>query len=134
MTGHCAIVNGSCPRTADPERGRFCPAWWESLWLDDKGETHVRKGCAWSQLPDYFTQMVKHSVQAAASSQEARDSALVHRQETERQSRALLLTLYHRGAVDESPSLPAIVSRSGDQPSLPHFDQEHVSDTGNGAE
>lgn len=101
MAGICAIVGTVCPRTSDPEAERFCPAWWESLWQNDRGETQVRKGCAWTQLPDYVNQLVARSNGAAVSAQAARDAS----DGMAINLRALALTLFNRGHNGEAPIL-----------------------------
>ena len=75
LMGRCAIINDTCPQTADPAAKRYCPAWWESIWISSEGKAETRSSCAWRQLPDYLSEAVKASHGAAVSAQQARDGA-----------------------------------------------------------
>jgi hypothetical protein len=57
----------TCPRNNDPAAARACPAWWETIWTDDKGNTDVRKGCAFTQLQQYQIEVIKAANHSAAS-------------------------------------------------------------------
>jgi len=75
VTGKCVLAGGECPQTADPTSKRYCPAWWETLWKDEQGETHLRKGCGWTQLPLYLNEFARASSQASVAAVEAREQA-----------------------------------------------------------
>jgi hypothetical protein len=100
MTGKCSLINAECPQTSDPAARRYCPCWWEGVYINDKGETKVVKSCAWTQLPDYLSAVVKAANTGAVSSQEARDAALGFTSNV----RALALTLHERNANDAKAS------------------------------
>jgi len=116
MAGKCAIAGMVCPQTNDGSKKYFCPAWWETTWTNDTGEVHIAKGCAWTQLPDYLNQMVKNTVGAAKSSQEARDAALSYEGEMRNGMRTLALTVHARNLQGgQAPSLNPAEAR----PALP---------------
>jgi len=59
----------NCPCNADPENGRACPAWWETIWTQGEGSSvkqRLRKGCGLAQLPDFLLEVVKASNRPAA--------------------------------------------------------------------
>jgi hypothetical protein len=56
-----------CPRSNDPQAERACPAWWETLWQDNAGETKVEKGCAFTQMQQYHIEVIRASNRPAAS-------------------------------------------------------------------
>ena len=76
MAGRCALIGAVCPETGDLTKRSFCPFWWETLFTNEgTGETKLEKGCGVRQLPVYLNETWKRSAGAAASAQQARDSA-----------------------------------------------------------
>ena len=98
--GRCALSKRICPRTADPTSRWYCPAWWETVWSNEQGETKVERGCAFQQLPAYLNQFAKASSQASAAAVEAREA-------TRQGLRAVALTLFSEGDLDAQAALQA---------------------------
>jgi len=96
--GRCALSKRICPRTADPTSRWYCPAWWETVWSNEQGETKVERGCAFQQLPAYLNQFAKASSQASAAAVEAREA-------TRQGLRAVALTLFSEGDLDAQATL-----------------------------
>ena len=87
--------------------------WWETIWTKDDGETKVVKGCAFSQLPDYFNQMHKAAAGAAVSAQEARNVGEELKAETRQRHRSSMLLLAQIGVLQDVQS-PSIRDLDGD--------------------
>jgi hypothetical protein len=94
--GYCVLAKRVCPKTSDTRSRYYCPAWWETVWTNDKGETRLEKGCAWGQLPAYLNQFAKASSQASEAAVQARET-------TNQGLRAVALTLF--GDLDAQAAL-----------------------------
>lgn len=104
MTGVCAIAGRKCPRTNDPAEESFCPAFWKTIWTNDVGETKLVEGCAFTQLPDYITQMSKNTTNAAIAAQEARNVGEELKAETRQRHRSAMFLLAHLGGLKDVQS------------------------------
>jgi hypothetical protein len=71
-----AFECAKCPQSSDPAAKRACPAWWETIWNNDRGESRVEKSCAFRQMPELFASMALSANRAAASAQQMRDAAI----------------------------------------------------------
>lgn len=70
----CAIINGECPKTSDPDAKRFCPAWDEHgiVWEKNDGTTLVYN-CAFQSLAPALMNVMKAGNRAAASAESNRN-------------------------------------------------------------
>jgi len=66
--GKCAIINGECPKTSDPDAKRFCPAWDEHgiVWEKNDGTTLVYN-CAFQSLAPALMNVMKAGNRAASA-------------------------------------------------------------------
>ena len=59
----------NCPRTADANAKRFCPAWWEQPW-QIHGESVIKKDCSYRMLPDILRTLGETSVLTMSTNHE----------------------------------------------------------------
>lgn len=70
----CPVTNIRCPKNNDPERGAWCPCWWE--WLETNvatGEERLNKDCGLRAAPVFLTEVIKASNRPAAAVESARN-------------------------------------------------------------
>jgi|SRR5579872_616537 len=107
-----------CPGSNDPRAKRACPAWWETTWTNDVGETQHVRSCAFQQLPAYLNNLARQCSEAAASAQAARD-------EVTRVGNATALILYHRLPDAKSPNELPNATDAERLSAVPHSHHEH---------
>lgn len=77
--GHCALINGECPETANPAKSRFCPHWKTGI-PDVVNFGFVAApaftGCFLEKLPAYLIAVARDAAHSAAAFNEARDTVL----------------------------------------------------------
>lgn len=70
----CPLTRMVCPENSDPQRGTYCPCWWETLHTNvATGEEKFVKSCAWGQLPLYLIEVIKASNRPAAAIESTRN-------------------------------------------------------------
>lgn len=86
-----------CPRSNDATADRACPAWWETTWTNDAGETRIDRSCGWTQLPTFLNHMARQTNAAAISAQQCRDMNAESIQ-------TLALAIHHHGQAPDNIS------------------------------
>lgn len=94
-----------CPRSNDPAANRACPAWWETTWTNDAGETRIDRSCGWTQLPTFLNHMARQANAAAISAQQCRDM-------NAQSIQTLALAIHHHGETPDNLSNPDFADAS----------------------
>lgn len=69
----CAIAGRPCPQNGNPERGDFCPAWWQLNYENQEtGQVQTNAGCGFTHLPHFLQNQTAEVRVASDTVQKAR--------------------------------------------------------------